>query len=234
MLRLLVEFTVYVDKESARKTHEALIMLGKTAIPYAVRSTLNDVAFQTRDSGMSNIQKNFINRNTYTKNRVYVNKATQRNITQMNSQTGHLLDYMETQENGDIVRPKTGRYKKIPTNAARISKDYKRVIRRVNRMSAIDVKSSNGKYFVGNLPSGKKGLFIKRRVGKKSKAYMIYDLSRRSVTLKKREWLEPAARSVATNTNMSNLYHKNGKRVIDNIEKKYGTSIRSVLAKQLL
>lgn len=197
----------YVEERSVRRTMKQLKALRKSAIPLAVRGTLNDLAFQTREVAQARIRRDFTNRSKFTEKRVIVEKARQRDVRKMAANVGHTEEYMATQEFGGTVSG-SGRYKPIPTNEARIAKSAQQLVRRALYLSAIGLGRGRGqrrKYFVAS-PKGRLGLFVRKARGK---VRILYSLAQRNVRVPRRAWLKPSRDEVATPGNVRRVFERN-------------------------
>lgn len=112
---------------------------------FAMRNTLNDLAFYTMRRGRHYVKENFLNRNRWTERSVQARKARGIDVNRMFSEAGSVEDYMADQEFGGIRRPHHGRTASIPSTSAAgqsISNiPRKRTVRRANRLDQIKLKS---------------------------------------------------------------------------------------------
>jgi hypothetical protein len=196
-----------VSDRDVNKMTKRLGKMRSSSIPQAVRNTLNDIAFEAREKMQQEIATQFILRNRFIKSRVIVKKARQRNIRDMQSETGHTEKSMKLQEEGGTARGK-GKKKPIPTTKSRIGKSLQRMVSKRFWMSRINTGNSNITLIK---PSGKK-LGIYRKI--RGRLEMLYDLSKSSVELQKRPWMKPAVKRVATKANMNRLFIKNANRLL--------------------
>jgi hypothetical protein len=190
-----------------RHLERVLKDMSKKAIPYAVMSTINDMAFATRDVAIQNIKNTFTIRNTWTAKGIQVQRARRPFDW---AETGSKDDYMRGQEFGE-VRHKRGSVG-VPIATTYSANQYGQPKRTKNVVSSMTLrrltlkgkgkakgknpaqaaivayKGAKGGFFYAETQRSK-GIFRALRNG----ARMVYDLSRRSVNIPARPWLEPAA-----------------------------------------
>lgn len=215
---------VQFDDRDWKKLEKSLLEMRKNALPYAVNSYLNSMAFETQGQGKKIVQNRMILRNKYTLQSIRANKATRSNkIESMRAATGSTAGYMETQEFGGIEKGDRGKNKpiatpdasgesgsgmrkKMPTAANRLS----RISLKKTRVMAHTRKQANFIRVKMAMKTGQKYVYIdtgRRRFIAKISAVnlskrgakfmgarlrMVYDLSRKSVSIRKNKWLEPA------------------------------------------
>lgn len=88
------------------------------ALPFANRSALNTLAFETRSESQKRIDKQFILRNTFTKRSVQVDRARGLRISEQRARVGSIAEYLETQEFGGTKRKQGKHGVPIPTTVA--------------------------------------------------------------------------------------------------------------------
>ncbi len=121
--------------------------MGKTALPYAIRTALNSAAFNVKKETMPKEAKStFTNRNpNFFKANSRVEMASGNNIRQMKSIVGFIegglkggnnfaVKDLEKQEHGGEIKKKSF----IPTDAARSGGSNKKQVKAQNRLSAIN------------------------------------------------------------------------------------------------
>jgi hypothetical protein len=116
----------------------------KVAMPYAVRNTLNGLAFSARKDWQRGADQKFILRNHFTHKSIRVDQVYERQrIGNMFSTTGSVASYMQDQERGS-VREKKGKtgYPIAGTEASgESSLPRKRDVRKLNRRKNIALAS---------------------------------------------------------------------------------------------
>lgn len=195
-----------VDKKQFAKTMAALSVVRKSAIPLTMRMTLNDAAYAVGARATESIKGKFTTRNKFTERGIWVQQATQRDVRDMTAVVGHRSSYMEMQETGGVIAAKK-EHKPIPTKGARIGKSASKVVRKPFRMNKLRVRKGS-KFFVGN-PRGKKGIFMRM----KRRVVMLWDLSRKMVTIKKRPWFEPVVAKVSRRSDFATAFFSNAEKV---------------------
>lgn len=191
--------------------------LGERAIPFAMRNTLNAVAFDARSEWIKRIKRSMTLRNRYTEKSVRVERVSRQVIEHMESRVGSGLEYMAKQEEGGQERAKGKHGVPIPTSSAagqaRKTRPRTKLVRQKNYLSAIHLrrgltgsrkqrnaaairlarKNAGGVVY---LDLGKrKGLFSVPS-GPRAKPRMLYDLSSKTVRVRARPTLEPTVRTV--------------------------------------
>jgi hypothetical protein len=193
-----------IDEKSIRKTIKELHEIRKSALPQAVRRTLNDLAFYTRKEAQRQVEKDFTLRNKFTAKRIVVNRAKQFSIKDMRSEVGHTEEYMRIQEVGGVVKGK-GRHKPIPTKETRISRSSQKMVRKMYRMGQMQF----GNNVFATKIRRKKGVFLRKGKGRRKKIVMLYNLEKTEVKIQKRPWLRPARNKVTTKHNFARIFNKN-------------------------
>lgn len=192
-----------------KKLERHLHTMKSTALPYAIRDTLNEQAFEAQRSWREALGKKVINRNTFTQRSIQVEKAKSLNVNSIKSVVGSTVPWVEKLEEGQTESSSKKHGLPIPTAKARIGGSNKKLVRAVHYKSAIQLKSPKGgqsrrrKNAVALaiarrttgfafLNLGKaKGIF-KVGKGRKSKAKMVWSLSKRTVVTKAIPMMEPA------------------------------------------
>jgi hypothetical protein len=135
-------FSISMDKRPLEQLENDLDRFGKQALPYAIRNTLNQAAYQTAEEAKENIGRRFIERNQYTRRSVRYKKTFSRRIDQMESAAGSIQPYMAQQESG-FTEQKSGKHGvPIPSSAAAGQMGARlrtRKLQRKNWMSAINL-----------------------------------------------------------------------------------------------
>lgn len=211
---------ITVEFHGAKEMVAALKRLRTQAIPYAVRNALNAQAFEARKAWVGFIQRDFVNRNTFTQRSVQVVKAGGLNVGSMQSVVGSTAPYMGTQEDGGTVHGK-GAHKAIPGPvAAGLAAGSKRVklvksrfylgaiaaqhpalvgSRKQRNAIAISVARKAGlKFALLERPSGGKGLFLLGGSKRAPTTRLLWDMSRSSVQVPGAHMLERTLAHVLT------------------------------------
>lgn len=192
---------------------------------------LNQTAFETRKQFVKNVEDKFTLRNKWTVKTIRFEKVRGFNPKTQFSVVGSTMDYMEDQEFGAVKKKSGKKGVAIPTTHAsgeslgarprskRVQRPKQRAAIRLSRVRT-KARSRGQKIFqtirgVSERGSGKYAYLpfqrspgIYRITGKKKRAKvrMVYDLSRRSVVIKKRPSLGPA---VARITPRMPVFYKN-------------------------
>jgi hypothetical protein len=184
------------------------------AIPFAMRRTLNDTAFEARKIWVDEIKRTLVTRNTFTTRSLEVVKASGRSITGMKAVLGAKARYMGEVEAGN-VNPKGNVPTGIATGEGRGAKPRRRLVRRPNRVGSIALppKVAQGtrkqRTAVTIAMAARKGhrtifLELERRKGffrlsggkRRPRIDMLWDTTQKSVRSKPYPTLEPALKRV--------------------------------------
>jgi hypothetical protein len=134
--------TISLDKKPLEQLENDLDKFGKNALPYAVRNTLNTLAYEASKEAKDEVGRQFTERNKFTRNSIRFRKTFARNIDAMESSIGSTQEYMRSQEEGFTIHKKGKHGVPIPTSAAAgqmgASKRTKR-LQRKNWMSQINL-----------------------------------------------------------------------------------------------
>lgn len=191
-------------------------------------NTVNIQAAETRKNAIQNIQGNFILRNQWTTSSRNLNyhqcPKGITDITQIQSEIGSTLDYMERQEKGGTRKPAKGSQLAIPSTMARGGSNNKKVLSRlylnkiktVGRATKATTRSSQyvARAFIASkyklFLSANKTLFqvtnFKKSGDKISFTQTpIYNLKFKTTQTKAKPWLEPAADQPAKDA--QNIYN---------------------------
>ena len=192
-------------------------------------NTVNIQAAETRKNAIQNIQGNFILRNKWTTSGRNLNYQQcpkgVTDITQIQSEIGSTLDYMERQEKGGTHKPAKGSQLAIPSTMARGGSNNKKVLYKFNYSNvrtvgkALKAKTRSSRYvaraFIASqnkllMSVGTKTLFqitnFKKSGDKISfKQTPIYNLKFKTTETKANPWLEPAAEQPAKDA--QNIYN---------------------------
>lgn len=200
-----------IEMKNSKRLERDLIKMRSRALPYAVRNTLNSLAFDARKEAQAFITKEMVNRNKFTVNSIRVDRARGVNIESMKSVVGSIAPYMLVQEEGGSKDRKSGKTVAIPTGASagqRNAVPRTRLPRGMNKMqrialqrgnlsraknrkqrNAIAISMSKGGFAYLDL-GRRKGIF---KISKAGKPTMMHDLTRTSVEIKKTEWMKKSS-----------------------------------------
>lgn len=230
-----------VNLSQIGKLAQRFEQLGERAIPFAMRNTLNAVAFDARGEWVKRIKRTMTLRNRYTERSIRVQKVTRQVVDEMQSSVGSLLDYMEKQEQGGQESAKGKHGVPIPTSSAagqaKKTRPRTKLVRPRNYLKAIQLvrglrgsrkqrnaiairlarKNAGGVVFL-NLGK-RRGLFSVPS-GPRAKPRMLYDLSHKVVRVRAHPTLEPTVRSV-------------GPRILLHAERAIAYELQRVAAKGL-
>lgn len=209
---------ITVEMRGLEKFRDDLGKFAKKALPAAARGALNTVAFDARREWVQQVGRKFVLRNKFTVNSLRIEKAQGFDLTSMQSKVGSTQDYMAEQEKGFTERSKGKHGVAVPTSsAAGMSKRAPRTkqVQKKNYLTAIQVASrvrgirqrrnavavrmASKTGGVAFLDLGKsKGLFRVKQTSKgRFTVRMIYDLSKKSVTVKSTPTLELTLKAVS-------------------------------------
>ena len=214
-----------IDTKNFKQLEKILKKYRKKALPFAQKNTLNTAAFDTMKNAKKVIKKKFINRNKWTINSVRVNKVRGLNTKTMKSSVGSLQEYMATQEFGG-TKTKPAIQTSYSSGEGESAKPRKKLPRRANKLANIQLrnrrrkgKSARQKNFIAvreaaksgdkyvyleRLKRNKKGIFKVIGGKRRPRVKMVADLSRQSVKIKRRPWLQPSVKR--TGKNMKSIY----------------------------
>lgn len=134
--------TIKMDKRPIEALENDLDKFHDRALPYAVRDTLNTLAYETSRIAKKNADRLMVMRNTYTSRSIQFERAQGLKVDQMKSAAGSLQEYMREQEEG-FTRHKKGKHGvPVPTSFAAGQQGAvprSKPIRRVNWMNRLKV-----------------------------------------------------------------------------------------------
>lgn len=134
-----------VDLKDLKRLTQDLETAKKSALPHAVRNSLNRTAFATRQVWQREIEDEFVTRNRYTTRSIRVEKARGTKLPSMQATVGSTAPYMDTQEKGGVIRG--GKHKPIPTSYAAGqmgAAPRTRLVRKANYLGAISLSKARG------------------------------------------------------------------------------------------
>ena len=200
-----------INASETVKLTNKLEKLHRSAMPIAVRSTLNDAAFMARKLIIKNFKSNFINRNrTFISSHASANKCQNTfDINRMQSEAGIIKgktksgDLLEKQEFGGNIQRKI-----IPSDNVRMSKNYKKLVQKSMYVNKF-IKYKNGVIYKSGestIVKSDKGIFRIFRGGKWERLYTF----NRSITITKDAFVEPA--SIEISTKIESIFEKNAQK----------------------
>jgi len=184
-------------------------------------ATVNIQAAQTRKNAIVTIQSNFILRNKWTTTGSNLNfqqcPQSVTDITQIQSEVGSKLDYMERQEKGGLHKPTKGKQLAIPNTNARLGSTSKPVARSLylsrnklvsgplkksgsrssNFVARAFVASSNKLFLSMNKTLFKVTSFKKSGESVSFKKTPMYNIKFSETKTKASPWLQPSAEQPA-------------------------------------
>ena len=222
-----------LDLSQIKEFEADLRVFAKSALPYAVKDTLNKAAYEGQFRARNNITSRMINRNKWTENSVKANRAHGNDIDGMESRVGSLNPYMKDQEEGGGRSESNGVPIARGAASGQIGASVRdKAVRQGNRLSNIILESrertrhkrrpfiplvryalkSGKRFFYHEFDNGKKGIF--RVVGGTrrtssgfpvgAKIRTVYDMSHKTVKVKATHWLSDAVES--TRKDMPKMY----------------------------
>lgn len=138
-----------IESPDMKKLHKHLVKMRKKAVPYAIRSTLNDAAFDNRVEAIRVVKQDMITRNTWTERSIRVSKVKGLNVAQMFSQAGSVAEYMAVQEDGGSKSKKPGSHGVVlptPESAKESSIPRRKLPIPSNRLKNIKMEKPGGHY----------------------------------------------------------------------------------------
>lgn len=219
-----------INTKEVIKYSAKLGQLHRSALPVAVRGTLNQAAFETKKNIPKTASRKFVTRNrSFFRAFSSVNKAGGFDINAMTAAVGinvakgsKVAEGLEKQETGGTIR---GR-KLIPHDKARVSGSHQKRVRAQNRFSKInkiqDVRKSKkrrgGKYIL--IKKGGKGtVFEVKKTGKRSRLIPLYHYrNTRLSRVRPSPFMKPA--SILAQRKMPQFYAQQMERQIKRLAKK--------------
>ena len=195
----MAKFININDAELVKLTNK-LEKLHKSAMPIAVRQTLNDAGFETRRGLIRTFKKNFIIRNrSFINAHAGVNKSANTfNIDQMIVETGIIAgktksgDLLEKQEKGgNILR------QRIPSKNVRVSQNYRKLVQKRYYYKKFKNRPNGVIYRSGESTIIKTDNVV-YRIHRGGHFEILYTLNK-NISIKAKPFLEPAANEAAKN-----------------------------------
>lgn len=185
-----------IDTRDLRRLERVLEATRKTALPYAIRNTLNDQAFAAHKEWQGEMESSFILRNRWTVGSRRVVRAKGKDIATMHSVVGSLASYLDEQEHGGtrhesaIPRPgAAGQPSSMRTRTRTVRARYRL------KLSKKSQRKSAKKRLV-YLSQPKLGVYEVWGRGKQGGRKIIWDLSHHTVHLRPTPTLGPAVETV--------------------------------------
>jgi hypothetical protein len=200
-----------VDTRELKKLSRDLTRVKKSALPYAVRATLNSLAFEARGEYQREMGAKMKLRNKYTVGSVRVDKAGGLQVHTMKATMGTVADYMDEQEEG-AVQAKEGKHGvPLPAAAPGARKNRGRVarakqIRAINilpRVTGHRSRKIGAAFSMAARRGGKQFAFLKLRPGrqgiyeinpgrKRLGLRKVWDLSKGTITIPRNPMMKSA------------------------------------------
>jgi len=219
-----------IDTTDTEELEKDLKAFKKAALPFATKTTLNDLAWTARRISQKQISRKFIERNKWTGRSVMVNTTRTLKINNQFSEVGSTQDYMRQQEEGATQRGTGTQGKAIPTSASAGQKGAiprTKVPIKTNRIQNImlrrrlkKARSSKKQNLLVTLKMAKeKGdryVFLKRSVHSvktgiyrinRNKLTMVQGLGKKTIRINPTPWLQPSSNLAARKSD--ELYRKN-------------------------
>ena len=134
---------VEIDQKEIIKMQNDLLFFARRSYPYAVKETVNTLAWRARAESQAQIKRRMTLRNKWTQGSIRVNQARGLSVNSMQSEVGSTEEYMLTQEDGGIERSQGKHGVPIPTGYSagqEGSRPRTRMPRRPNRMANIKLR----------------------------------------------------------------------------------------------
>lgn len=213
-------FSIKID--DLRELEKDLLTFRKRAFPFATKSTVNTAAFETRKESHREIEKDMTLRNRWTKQSVQVDQTRTLDVSRQESHVGSIEQYMHTQEFGG-TKTSTGKHgtpiaTPYSSGEGEGARPRMRLPRKINKLRNIQltrakIKKGKGRkqrnaIIVNNAAEQgidhvvlktRNGTGLYRVIGDDNgvdRVYMVHNLNKRSVKIKKNSWLKPATKIV--------------------------------------
>ena len=206
-----------IDTTDAKALERHLRQIKSKAIPFAIRSTQNGLAFKGQQLARETVKDNMITRNKFAIQSIQVDKAR---AGQRYSVLGSTQEFMKTQEFGGVVRDPTITTQYASGEGIGSSTPRKRLARKANSLRAIRLNKGGSKgksrkqrnmiKIIDAVNTGKKYIFLqtdktegifkvvggkknsKKGGPKGAKLRMVQRTDLKTVTIKPNAWLQPA------------------------------------------
>lgn len=202
-----------IDFHETVELEKMLTRVRRQALPFATRQTQTDLAFASRKEWQDLMGNRMKLRSKYTANSVRVSKATGLNIATQAARVGSAVGYLNRQEDGATVNKTRKHGVPIPA-AAPGRRRLRGKTPSANKFQAVKVQARTGGGKRGVrlqalmriaakgtgfafLNLGKtKGIFRIKQGARKLIVRKVWDLTKRSVTIKPNPTMEPAVERV--------------------------------------
>lgn len=199
------------------------------AFPFATRNTINSAAFNAQREARSGVSDSLTLRNRFTVQSIQVEQSRTLQVSRQSATVGSIADYMEDQEFGGTKTKKGKRGVAITTGYAAGQEGKQprsRLARRPNAIANIMLQKkrrkgktrkqrnliavkaaaeSSQKYVYMDL-GRRQGIFKVIGGKRRPRVKMVHDLSRQSVRIPAKPWLNPAV--ISTEKIIPELYRK--------------------------
>lgn len=195
-------------------------------VPKGAQFIANQMAFESRQKAIKEVDKKMILRNRFVPNRIQFDMASfSMRLEEIQSKMGALqsIDFMADQETGFVIKPTHGRKVAVPTRSARIGKSIekkKRTIYRKSRLGNIrkikkGVNKKRAIFALTQQMARKRdkrpallpydqhpGIYVLKNVRKRKngiysfKLIQLYDVSRSQVKVAKNPWMQPTVKKI--------------------------------------
>jgi len=214
---------ITIDTSKVKQLESDLKAFSKRALPFATKSTVNTLAFNTMKESKELIKNKMVLKNKFTERSIRVNPTKTLKVDKQEAIIGSIADYMEVQEFGGIKTKDGSKGVAIATgySAGQENQKRTRLPRKHNKIENIqlrrksskaksrkqrnfiaiqDAAKSNRKYVYLDL--GKtKGIFKVVGGKRKPRIKMVYSLSKQVVRIPKSPWLLPSTMKVSQTSN---------------------------------
>lgn len=138
-----------IDDKKIKRMEKDLKLFAKRAVPFATKSTLNGLAFETRKNSQKLIKRRMVNRNKFTYNSIRVVQTKSLNVNTQAAIVGSIAEYMDEQEFGGQKTRKGKHGTPIPTSyAAGLSLNAQprtKLAKKPNKLQSIQLKRKRAK-----------------------------------------------------------------------------------------
>lgn len=211
---------IKADTRQLRQYERDLAAFNRRGMPFATQEAINTAAFETRKTALKVVDQRMVERNTWTRRSIQVEKSRTLNVDKQASHIGSTQEYMETQETGGIKTRKGKHGSPIPTSYSsgegEGAQPRKRLPKRANKIQNILLAKRKGRYkntrqrniaivkmaAEQGIPhvflrygAGKRGIFeVKGDDSGVDSVKMIHDLSRPVVNIPATRWLSSSSK----------------------------------------
>lgn len=128
-----------VNTEQLDELLHRLEKLRRSAVPYAIRDSLNASAWQAKREWGNEMDKKLTIRNTWTKRGIRTERARGTAIHRMESRVGSVREYMSRLEEGGVISDTRGVpiHTSVASGEGRGTRPRTKVVRPANRLNAI-------------------------------------------------------------------------------------------------